>query len=245
MKLFQTIAPAWACALRMRFSHLLAERRLRLLAVVMVLAGALPSCAVNVRQVPDPPVARNPAPYCARTLYLGRFEVRGGHERDYAQNMKRSLAYFIAARRGFVVKGELRDTAAELPTNYYVLDVDASLGYDDSYNWWLTWPAAYPLSGYWPLQVRTGKIEVVLSGQVVDQSGRSLLKFERKRAAERTVYFYGFFRTGGFEDEMRSVTEQAFRDVGTVLAESARDLCAANDASGSTRSETTTAGQAP
>lgn len=184
------------------------------------------ACSINVNQIPDPPVARNPLPSCDAPLYLGRFEVNSTNsDHAYEQMLKKSLSYYLAARRAFPVISELPDNAERLPSEFLILDGDVFIAYDDEYNWWITWPAVYPMIGYWPFQQRKGRITVEATFTVAGKDGQTRQRFTSTKQASQELLIYGFFRTSAMESIIRQNIAEVMRDTARQVAQRAQEHC--------------------
>ncbi len=79
---------------------------------------------------------------------------------------------------------------------------------DGNFDWRISWPAVYPMTLYWPLQMKSGKVKVTLEADAYRGSQKV---FSKAFSAEReyAITFYGFFRTSPIERESRAALEEA------------------------------------
>lgn len=198
--------------------------------IYSVLLFLLIACSINVNQIPDPPVARNPLPSCEAPLFLGRFEVNStSSDHVYEQMLKKSMSYYLAARRAFPVISELPDSAEKLPSEFLILDGDVFIAYDDEFNWWITWPAIYPMIGYWPFQQRKGRITVEATFTLSGKNGQARQRFTSTKLASQDLLIYGFFRTSAMESVVRQNIAEVMRDIAGQVAQRAQEHCPRGD----------------
>lgn len=76
------------------------------------------------------------------------------------------------------------------------------------YNWWITWPALYPISGYWPIQSSKGNVDITISTNVY-YMGKIIKRFTNRNTVPYEMVLYSFYRTGPVE----SSAEQAYSNV--------------------------------
>jgi hypothetical protein len=162
-------------------------------------------------------------PSCNAVLYLGRFEVKStGSDHLYEQSLKKSLGYYLAARRAFPVISELPDTPDKLSAEFLILDGEVTISFSDDYNWWVTWPAVYPMTGYWPLQIRRADLTVDSAFTLSGKTGQTYRSFTSKKQASHEVFFYGFFRTSPIEATFQQTMAEVLRDTALQVAETAQ-----------------------
>ncbi len=81
-----------------------------------------------------------------------------------------------------------------------------------SFNWWITWPAVYPMPAYWPIQKKTGTVSVNI--EITASDAEHTIGTVNSYGSERySITFYGFFRTSIIE----RAAEKAFMDAGSQL----------------------------
>jgi len=166
-------------------------------------------CLIDLRQVPPPRYGESPVSSDARNLYLGSFDVFTSDRQYLADAWRASLLSIIKSRRVFNTVQVLPKNREDLPSEYLILDLEVRPHLDDSYNWWVTWPAVYPMVAYWPVQIRKGTYQIELKFRVLDQSGQQVLADRIKQESEQTVYFYGFFRTSPIEKMIETTNLEA------------------------------------
>ena len=99
------------------------------------------------------------------------------------------------------------------------MDIDILSSIKSEFDWSLTWPALYPMTCYWPLQVRKGTIKVTMKASLYDESGKSLGSMSVTVSRKFNIQFYGFFRVGpmeialvrGYEDALNEFSAQLNR----------------------------------
>lgn len=168
-------------------------------AAITLVALTASSCAVDIRQVP---VATRETPKIwsdERPLYIGGVEIRSADRKYLNQAWTTTLASVIRSRRIFKNVAKLPDDETPLGADYLVLDIDVNATYDESYNWWVTWPAVYPAPGWWPFQVRTGTYKVTARYRLTGPGARAVTEGLIEHESSETLRFYGFFRTSALE----------------------------------------------
>lgn len=170
---------------------------------------ALLSCTIDVRQVPAPRNSEAPAPLSERALYLGNIDVFSAERDHLADAWRATFASVIRSHRVFRTVQLLPKTKDDLVEPYLTLDMEVRPKLEDGYNWWVTWPAVYPMTAYWPVQIRTAKYTVELMYRVVDENGQEILKETVTHESEKRIYFYGFFRASSFEGMIETANLEA------------------------------------
>ena len=166
-------------------------------------------CAVDVRQVPAPRIGESPVSVDQRPLYLGTFDAYTSERGYLAEAWRASLMSVIRSHRVFQKVVPLPKESEAMPAEYLILDMEVRPKLNDSYNWWATWPAVYPMIAYWPIQIRTGQYAVELKYRIIDQDRQEVVSDLLKQEAETTVYFYGFFRPGAIEKMIEAANLEA------------------------------------
>jgi TolB-like protein len=89
------------------------------------------------------------------------------------------------------------------------VNMDVSLS--RSFNWWLAWPAVYPMPAYWPIQPYNAKGTITLhaNGKV---QGRNL-DFTSSRTVSHNQFFYGFFIRNPMEQQLSQAYDQMFMEL--------------------------------
>lgn len=180
-------------------------------------ATLLLACTIDVRQVPAPRNSEAPASLSKHALYLGNIDVYSAEREHLAEAWKATLASVIRSHRVFRTVQFLPKTKEELKEPYSILDMEVRPKLEDGYNWWVTWPGIYPMSGYWPLQIRTAKYNLELHYRVVDENGQEVLKETVTQEAEHRIFFYGFFRTSAFEGMIETANLEAMESCAKKL----------------------------
>lgn len=85
------------------------------------------------------------------------------------------------------------------------------------FNWWLSWPAIYPMPLYWPFQPKKGEASVSISSHVYDHTGKRVAQFDADDSQPFSVTFYGFFRNGKAVSALRSCYKSAFEKITNQL----------------------------
>lgn len=180
---------------------------------------ALLSCAIDVRQVPAPRSSEAPVSLNEKTLYLGNIDVYAPERDHLADAWRATLASVVRSHRVFRNVQFLPKTKDDLAEPYLTLDMEVRPKLEDGYNWWVTWPAVYPMSGYWPVQIRTATYNVELRYRVLDEKRQEILKDTITHRAEKTVYFYGFYRATTFEGMIETANLEAMEACAKQLEE--------------------------
>lgn len=176
---------------------------------VLAILMAIWNCAVDIKQIPPPrEIANSNLAIHNKTIYFGKFEVFTSDRVEYTKAWKYSFKSILKNNRVFADVKDLEDGSNKLLTDVYVLDVEVSPKYQTTYNMWKTWPAIWPMPGYWPLQSRTGEYQVVVA-YTISQNNKIILQSEVKENRTETVDFYGFYRTSELESMIETANLKA------------------------------------
>lgn len=152
------------------------------------------SCAIDIRQVPPiRSLQKESLIQEKEPIFLRKFDIYLGDREIFLQAWKASFKHSLKNNHSYL---EIFDSTEDSITNknLLILDIEIYPKLKDEYNWWLTWPAAYPLSGWWPLQIRNADYEVEIR-YVLYKNNKVLKQENRVKFGSHTVFFYGFFRT--------------------------------------------------
>ena len=156
------------------------------------------SCSVDTRQVPLDPEPTGGPTLCQIPLLLGDVQLVSYDSRHDVKAWKLHLLSAMKNRRLFSRTGSLEEAKSNKGP-YLILDLVLRPTFKDDYNWWWTWPAVYPSSGYWPVQWRLGNYDVSIEYRILDSNQRLLVEDTVEVQGEESVIIYGFFRTSPFE----------------------------------------------
>jgi hypothetical protein len=156
------------------------------------------NCTVDVRQIPEPrTIIESPNPITDKAIYLGKLEVFTADSKEYTKAWRYTLKSFLINNR---ISNRVKDlnNLENLSDSDYIIDIEIYPKHKDEYNYWWTWPAIYPLSGYWPAQIRTHFYQVMIQYKLY--KGKNLI-FEGEviEKEEETITMYGFYRTAQIE----------------------------------------------
>lgn len=101
---------------------------------------------------------------------------------------------------------------------YLALKATISPKEEHKYNWWVTWPAIYPMPLYWPVQIKKGSVSVALRCEFFDDLGEHITTLNSEKSAKYSIPIYGFFKTGKAEDELRKCYEGAFEEMASRIS---------------------------
>ena len=171
-------------------------------------AAILSGCAVGaLRSDYRPPVAAHPSASGA-ALNLSNFEASGygvSFSEDEKNELKTSLKQCILNSGRFSKVTEDPDPRGSS------IRASLSLKLDRSFNWWLAWPAIYPLVLYWPLQPYTLNAQASLRANGGIEGRDFSFSTDRKIVYKQT--FYGFFLVGDAEAEISQAYDQMFLEL--------------------------------
>ncbi|MCB1180046.1 MAG: hypothetical protein KDK36_20880 [Leptospiraceae bacterium] len=163
------------------------------------------NCSVDIYQIPVVRKSTNPIFKIDKSLYIGKFDIYLADRKYYTDAWKASFQSVLKSQRIFKNVLNLPVKKEELEEKYYILDLDIYPSFKDNYNWWVTWPAIYPMLGYWPFQLREGvyKVEIVFS--IYDENQKLILKDSILVKDEAEILFYGFYKSTEIEDMIEEV----------------------------------------
>ena len=156
------------------------------------------SCAIDIKQVPQPRKTEDTLyPIINKPVYIGKFEVFTADSVNYTTAWKYTFKSIIKNNR---VTNEVRDVThiQKSEEETYLIDIEVYPNFESNFTMWKTWPAFWPLTGYWPLQVRNTNYEVKLLCKI-SVNGEIKANSEITENAKKTIEIYGFYRTSEIE----------------------------------------------
>ncbi|MCW7463797.1 LBF_2127 family putative lipoprotein [Leptospira limi] len=158
------------------------------------------SCAIDIKQVPQPRESENTIyPIINQAVYIGKFEVYTSDSVNYTKAWKYTFKSILKNNR---VSNQVLDVSNDRIVNEevdkYLFDIEVYPNLESNFNMWKTWPAIWPMTGYWPLQVRNVTYEVKLLCKM-SVNGIEKANTELIENAKKTVEIYGFYRTSEIE----------------------------------------------
>ncbi|HBS06088.1 MAG TPA: hypothetical protein DEA96_14065 [Leptospiraceae bacterium] len=162
-----------------------------LLIAVMVFSV---SCSVDLRQIPVTSDSSAGPNLCEMPVLIGDVQVVSFDSRHDSIAWKSYLLSVLKSRRLFKDTMNL-ERAGTLKGPFMVLDLVFRPTYTNDYDWWWTWPAVYPLVGYWPVQIREGTYTASIEYRLLDRSQRLLAEDRVELREKESVGIYGFYRT--------------------------------------------------
>ena len=175
---------------------------------------ALSGCAVNaLREGYTPPVQAKSSPTGPVLNLSGVVVNADGVQLSNADRLvlAQSLAQVLASSGKFSRVVENGDATGD----HLQADLDVSLV--RTYNWWLAWPAVYPMVGYWPLQPYDAKGTLSLKAKGI-LSGNPF-EFSTNKSIEHSETFYGFFVHSPVEVLLSQAYDQMFLELRSKVAE--------------------------
>jgi len=154
---------------------------------------------VIVRKSQKLPSSNNSAVLSSFQFFSGNAPSLKLFRNEYQQSLKNSIVSSIY-NSGLFNKVLVKDNRAKEidQSNTFFFDVRFSIFENSSFNWWSTWPAVYPLPGYWPVQSKSGSVKVIVDVNVF--KGKSMLKpIHLEENLPFDITFYGFYRTSPIE----------------------------------------------
>ncbi|PJZ37178.1 hypothetical protein CH354_08745 [Leptospira levettii] len=172
------------------------------------------SCQVDIRQVP--PSKQDSVSSIAKypnQLYIGKFDIITHDRMRFVNSWRTVFIDHLKSARIFQ-KVSIPDLNSKITSEDYTIDVTITPLYSNTYNYWWTWPAIYPLTFYWPVQIRDHFYKVQLDYNLY-QGSKLIAKNTITEEAETTIEIYGFFRTANVEKMIETtnlmVMEKSFR----------------------------------
>ncbi|XDD44494.1 hypothetical protein AB3N58_17170 [Leptospira sp. WS60.C2] len=158
------------------------------------------SCAIDIKQIPQPRETENTIyPIINKPVYIGKFEVYTSDSVNYTRAWKYTFKSILKNNR---VSNQVFDVSndrnAKQDVETYLIDIEVYPNFESHFSMWKTWPAFWPLTGYWPLQVRNHNYEVKLICKI-SMNGLIKSQFEITETAKKTIEIYGFYRTSEIE----------------------------------------------
>ncbi|PJZ36383.1 hypothetical protein CH354_14990 [Leptospira levettii] len=158
------------------------------------------SCAIDIKQVPQPRESENTIyPFINQAVYIGKFEVFTSDSVNYTKAWKYTFKSILKNNR---VSNQVLDVSTDRNVNEemdkYLIDIEVYPNFESNFNMWKTWPAFWPLTGYWPIQVRNATYEVKLLCKI-SVNGVTRTNMEIIENVKKTIEIYGFYRTSEIE----------------------------------------------
>ncbi|MCT8335920.1 hypothetical protein NUH30_19695, partial [Leptospira sp. 85282-16] len=125
------------------------------------------NCSVDIRQVPEPRTLIDSTVFWTqKNLYIGKFEVYTSDSIEYTKAWRHIFKSFLINNR---ISKNVKDLNGETLVNNddYILDIEIYPKLNDEFNYWWTWPAIYPLTGYWPIQIRIYNYETIIKFKII------------------------------------------------------------------------------
>ncbi|MBE7412072.1 MAG: hypothetical protein L6Q54_05550 [Leptospiraceae bacterium] len=185
--------------------------------VYIFLLICLNQCTIDIKQVPAIRASNSPISKIDKVLFFGKFDIYTADRELFIKAWKYSFESIVKSHRIFKNVESLPEDFANLPTDYFIIDIDIRPKLESEYNWWWTWPAIYPFTAYWPFQKRTGKYSLEIEYKIFNQDGEEELTGKIIRNSEHTVDLYGFFRTWGIEKMIETVNLEAMEECAKIL----------------------------
>ncbi|MCB9480296.1 MAG: caspase family protein [Desulfobacteraceae bacterium] len=110
-------------------------------------------------------------------------------------------------------------------------NIEILLNNNASYNWYVAWPAIYPMPLYWPVQPYKGTVSVEMDVELI----RGNKKVNRKILKDgfHQTNLYGFFRKGEAEKKMQSICYDSLNELRNFVVENASGGVVADSGRGS------------
>lgn len=178
------------------------------------------SCQVEIRQVPAPrEYSVSKVSKISTPIHIGKFEIYSADRKDYLRTWRVSFLSYIKSNRIFSEAYDITQ-GKEIGADDYILDIFINPKFDDTYDYWWTWPAIYPMVGYWPVQIRKAKYDVYIN-YTISKGNKEITKGSVMESGRDEVTFYGFYRTSSME-RMIEVTnlmamEKCIREIESAL----------------------------
>ena len=168
------------------------------LSLVILISVSIFSCKVDIRQIPaGREISDVKSNSINGIIYIGKFEVFTSDRIDFLRAWQYSFKSSLRNNRVFSEIKILSDSDTLNPDSL-ILDIEIYPRFDDTYNYWWTWPAIYPFVGYWPIQKRTGNYEITIN-YIISKNKNILVQSSITESKSTEVEIYGFYRTSEFE----------------------------------------------
>lgn len=174
------------------------------------------NCQVDIKQIP--PSKQDSVSSIAKypnQVYIGKFDIITYDRLGFVNGWKPVFIEYLKSARIFS-KVSVPDNSSKITPDDYALDITITPKYSDTYNYWWTWPAIYPMVAYWPVQIRETSYKVQCE-YTLYKGAKLIATNTILEEADLTVEIYGFFRTGNVEKMIEStnlqVMDRTLRDI--------------------------------
>lgn len=197
--------------------------QMRSLILVLCLFVSFLSCQVDIKQIPpakqDSQILISKFP---NQVFIGKFDIITPDRLSFVAGWKSVFIDYLKSTRLFS-KVSAPNESTKMATDDFILDVTILPKYSDSYNYWWTWPAIYPLVGYWPIQIRETNYKVQIEYSLY-KGTQVYASNTIAEEAEMTVEIYGFYRTANIEKMIETtnllVLDKTLKDIESKLQNS-------------------------
>ncbi|MDI7219233.1 hypothetical protein QMN07_17205 [Leptospira santarosai] len=169
------------------------------------------ACSVDIKQVP--PIQNeiySEQTNAVRSVYIRKFDFILADRDLYLKSWKVVFRNMLRLNDLSLRVFDVEKDPIEVSTQK-VLDIEMRPTYDDSFVWWATWPAVYPLVGYWPFQIRETNYQVELRVSILRNNSLIHHRTIVKKNHHKVVY-YGFFRTNEIEKMIETTNREAMEE---------------------------------
>lgn len=182
--------------------------------IVFILALIFSGCSkvnlVSMPLKPPPSAIQSKSDY---TLILDSLEIRGVPNKNRIRNVEDNFLSYIDHARYFKQVYNMSDNGKPDTENTISAKAVLKPVADDRYNWWVTWPAVYPMPFYWPFQPKKGKIAIEMTCELYDRAGEKITTLHASDSDTFSVTYYGFFHNGDAELKMKKSYKKIFQEI--------------------------------
>lgn len=153
------------------------------------------------------------------SLYIGSVNIMGLSNTISEVDKKKIKELFISHMTHTHFFRSVQDISMKTETNddYIIIEAEVTPREEGNFNWWITWPAVYPMPLYWPLQMKKCTVSVMVKSTIYTKNGTPLITVMSNKKDEYRINFYGFFRACPAEDRLRKSYEGALQDIAAQI----------------------------
>ncbi|MCB1194045.1 MAG: hypothetical protein H7A23_26865 [Leptospiraceae bacterium] len=188
--------------------------------ILSIVLFILITCKVDLRQFPTKfEIQKIDNSIGKPSLYIGSFHINGIYDKFFNKEMEKIFVSFLESKRYFNKITLLPLDKNLREQDYHIVDIDIDPVYKEKIFWWLTWPAIYPFSGFWPIQIISADFHLSIRVKIYDKSGLRQNSIEVDDSFQDTIVFYGFYRTSPFERRIQESYKKTYYQIATKLSD--------------------------
>jgi len=192
------------------------------LVLIVIPATFLSGCTkVNLVSLPPAPPESHLPPKTDFTLFVDTVEINADKPADQNE-VKTNFQQYLNQARYFSDVLDYENMEATGKTKSLIVRSVITPKESHQFNWWVTWPAIYPMPFYWPFQPKKGEISVAMDSRVYDHTGDLVAHYEAYDSHPFSVTFYGFFHNGNARAILGACYKSVFEHITTQLTSDKR-----------------------